>query len=198
MSALDTRLRQLQERYASLTAAAENAITPWTPELQADIPVDLWASLYGPYVQYVQWQYVIPANDDMLALVRFNLAVSIHAALAPDTAPSEPSLEWLPKMLCDTDACFKATADAVPLWSAERLAAYIRSLPAQEVIQRHAIPHGLVGAVRGVARVPPLDLSNLVQGVGWTPAPDAPNYQATAAMTCSGAPLNMDALFGTL
>lgn len=197
MTALETRLKALQDKYAELSARTHMSTLDVALPVQSQ---DLWTELYSPYVQWIQWRYVVPSNDDMLALVHFNLAVSIHRAMTGvpqyDAALPEPVLEWLPKVLCNnTDA---ACGDATPLWPVERLAAYIAALPQEELLQRHAVPKGLVGVARGVPRAPPLNLSDLVQGQGWAPAPDVTNYQQTAAMLVSGAPLDMDALFGTM
>jgi hypothetical protein len=204
MASLDARLQQLQAKYNELSARCPSAgrsmdATAWPSGVSG--PHDLWTELYGPYLQWVQWAYVVPSGDDMMALVRFNVAVSISRALRGSETPVgpetlEPVLDTLPPALCAPDA--EPCGDGVPLWTPERLEAYIRALPPDQLLQRHAIPKGLWGVARGVPRVPPLDLGHLVQGQGWAPAPDAANYQDTAAMTGAGAPLDMDALFGTL
>lgn len=204
MTTLDARLKALQDKYAELSARTKaegsSTLDMWPAMDPATATQDLWSELYAPWVQWIAWRYVIPSNDDMLALVHFNVAVDIHRAMsglpAYDAEAPEPVLEWLPKVLCTAEDA--PCGDAVPLWPRERLAAYIAGLPQQDLLQRHAIPRGLVGVVRGVPRAPPLDLSNLVQGQGWAPAPDVVNYQQTAAMLVSGAPLDMDALFGTM
>lgn len=198
MASLDARLQQLQAKYNELSARCPSAgrsmdATAWPSGVSG--PHDLWTELYGPYLQWVQWAYVVPSGDDMMALVRFNVAVSISRALRGPEA-LEPVLDTLPPALCAPDA--EPCGDGVPLWTPERLEAYIRALPPDQLLQRHAIPKGLWGVARGVPRVPPLDLGHLVQGQGWAPAPDAVNYQDTAAMTGAGALLDMDALFGTL
>jgi len=202
MASLEGRLRELQQKYQRLSEQkmlTSNSLEAW-PRVAAE--EDLWDSLYSPYVQWVQWKYVIPSNDDMMQLVHFNLAVSIHKALADvaeyKSALPEPVLEWLPTLLCGKDAGVPCDTSQQPLWPRERLQAYIQTLPRQELLQKHAIPKGLVGVVRGVPRVPPLELSDLVQGQGWAPAPDVTNYQKTAAMVVAGAPLDLDALFGTM
>lgn len=204
MTTLDARLKALQDKYAELSARTKaegnSTLDVWPGAATPAATQDLWGELYAPWVQWIQWRYVIPSNDDMLALVHFNIAVDVHRAMAGvpsyDDDPPEPVLSWLPQVLCDTaDA---PCGDAVPLWPMQRLAAYIAALPQEELLQRHAIPRGLVGVVRGVPRAPPLDLSNLVQGQGWAPAPDVVNYQQTAAMLVGSAPLDMDALFGTM
>ena len=208
MASLDARLQQLQAKYNELSArcpaadAAHLHATSWP----SAAPHDLWTELYAPYLQWVQWAYVVPTRDDMMSLVRFNVAVSIAQALhgsetmrngaAGEAEPLEPVLDTLPPALCAADDA--PCGDGVPLWTPERLDAYIRALPADQLLQRHAIPKGLWGVARGVARLPPLDLGHLVQGQGWAPAPDAANFQDTAAMTGGGALLDMDTLFGTL
>lgn len=193
---LQSRLQQLQDRYNKLsTQATLTTVEAW-PRLPTD-NTDLWATLYSPYVQWIQWQYTVPSNDDMLQLVHFNVAVSIHNSLTDSAATTpEPVLTWLPSALCEG----RPTNGELPLWSRDRLEAYIKALPQKEVLQRHAIPKGLVGVVRGIPRTPPLVLSDLVQGRGWAPAPEMNNFQSTAAMTGSEpvAPLDMDTLFGTM
>lgn len=190
------RLQQLQDRYNDLsTRKTINSVEGW-PRLPTDDDQDLWETLYSPYVQWIQWQYVVPSNDDMMALVHFNLAVSIHNSLPDNGGTPEPVLQWLPSALCEG----RPTNGELPLWSRERLQEYVKALSQKEVLQRHAIPKGLVGVVRGIPRTPPLILSDLVQGRGWAPAPEVTNFQSTAAMTGStsvGA-LDMDMLFGTM
>ena len=191
---LQSRLQQLQDRYNELSVQ-KTSVEAW-PRMPAEADKDMWATLYSSYVQWLQWQYAVPSNDDMMALVHFNLAVSIHNSLGQPTDTPEPVLNWLPSALCEG----RPTNGELPLWGRARLEAYVKALPQKELLQRHAIPKGLIGVVRGVSRMPPLVLSDLVQGRGWAPAPEMPNFQSMAAMTGSEpvAALDMDMLFGTM
>lgn len=193
---LQARLRELQALYAQL-AERQGELAP-----VSDAPVvdDVWAGLYRPYVSWLRWNYLVPS--EVAPLLHFNVAVDVHAALhgREGYVMAEPVVAWLPQLLQAGAGAFESddyspeeVADATPMWSADRLRAFLEAQPPQLLLDWHATPRGLLGGQRPRC-IPPYKLENLVRGKGFAPPPP-PNFLASLPMLAGDEPLDVDRLF---
>lgn len=103
----------------------------------------------------------------------------------------EPVLEWLPPLLRTEGAPVDSKhytpeemRDAAPLWSDDRLFAYLGALP-KDVLRQHALARGLLGGHEahhvGTAQ-PGLPRQDLAHGRGWFPVPGGAPWAQQVAM----------------
>lgn len=194
--ALQERLRQLQRMYADL-AERHTGLAAVSDGARVE---DVWDGLYGPYVTWLQWNFLVPSQ--VLPLLHFNVAVDVHAALhgKEGYVMAEPVVAWLPQLLQAGAGAFESddytpeeVADATPMWSADRLRAFLEAQPKQLLLDGHAGPRGLLGGQRPRC-MPAYKLDSLVKGKGFAPPPP-PNFLASVAMLRGEEPVEVDRLF---
>jgi len=125
----------------------------------------------------------------------------------------EPVLEWLPPLLRANGAPVDAKhytpeerQDAVPLWSDDRLFAFLAAVP-RDILRQHALSRGLLGghaaehASRAFAgpetgdHTPgPIPRRDLAHGRGWFPVPAGAPWAQQVTMLASNAPFQLSQL----
>lgn len=116
----------------------------------------------------------------------------------------EPILEWLPPLLKTNGAPVSSKhytdeekLDAIPLWTDQRLFAYLSAVP-PEMLRHHALSRGLMGGPdldpelnQKERQLPRRDLAH---GRGWFPVPTGAPWPQQVAMLFGDAPFQLTQL----
>lgn len=225
------RLQELLAAYPHLEqeAAAQDDTKPGKPIVSLDSK-DL-LPLYQSYHTWLIWHYGL--SQELRELVNFNVAEDVHhfvlahnklgqksekGSHGNNLPLSEPVLEWLPLLLKADGAPIHSKhytdeekRDAIPLWSDERLFAYLAAIPG-ELLRQHAMSRGLLGGHEANAKAQSSNCSanenpqrerssaltiphrDLAHGKGWFPVPKGAPWPQQMAILSGEAPFQLPLL----
>jgi len=129
-----------------------------------------------------------------------------EASQAYRRAMPEPVLEWLPPLLRTDGAPVDSkhytpdeTRDAIPLWSDDRLFAFLAAVP-KDILRQHALARGLLGGAEAdhakstEAKDAGIPRQDLAHGRGWFPVPTGAPWAQQVAMLSGEHPFQLPQL----